>query len=351
MPSPMTVAATKDLATGIFRRPSISCSWKVCDAHRTDGAISCVGDLKFKRMVGYIVDVWYDRNRNAHFSDCGARHSINTGLLRAMSEQADVPQGIALADMLDDCLTIFPKPHSAILPPLFDLFTSRHPEVSLPRRSFSIYHILQQVFLKYDGLFIALKGGSNHEAHNHNDVGQFVIARDGRFDALDLGSATYDQSTFSEQRYNHYPQSGLSHNPLVFNGISQEAGIGRATQFEASGDEKAFTCKMEISSCYPASLRLQSYHRTFSYDGRSFIVRDTWKAALPVKPTMTLLHERPETPVQCDLPKATEPYPISDAWLSNSWGDMLYRTIFTAPEATEGTITLLFPCNSLAEET
>ena len=199
------------------------------------------------------------------------------------------------------------------------------------------------MFLKRDGLFIAIKGGHNNESHNHNDVGQFVIARHGRFTVLDLGSATYEQSTFSAQRYSNYPQSGLSHNPLVFNGIPQEAGKGHATQFEASGDENGFTCRMEISNCYPASLGLHSYHRTFTYDGQNFTVQDTWKASAPLKPTMTLLHETPEALVQCDLPKTTEEYPLSDAWLENAWGNMLYRTILTAPEATEGSVTLLFP--------
>ncbi|MBQ6473482.1 MAG: heparinase II/III family protein [Victivallales bacterium] len=309
----------------------------------SDGAISCIGDTKFQKMVGYIVDAWYEQNRNARFADCGGRHGLNTGVLRAMSEQAGVPQGIALADMLDDCIDIFPKPHSALLPPLFDLFTDRHPECAMPRRAFSIYPMLQQVFLKRDGLFIALKGGHNHESHNHNDVGQFVIGQHGRFTVLDLGSATYDQSTFSSQRYSNFPQSGLSHNPLVFNGIPQEAGHGCATQFEASGDEDAFSCRMEISSCYPASLGLLSYHRTFSYDGHTFTVQDSWKASTPLKPTMTLLHETSKPLVQCDLPQTTEEYPISDAWLSHAWGNMLYRTLITAPEATEGIITLSFP--------
>jgi len=309
----------------------------------SDGAISCIGDPKFKRMVGYIVDAWYEQDRNVHFADCGGRHGLNTGVLRYMSEQVGVPQGLALADMLDDCIDIFPKPHSDLLPVLFDLFTSRHPEVTLSRRAFSVYPKLQQVFLKRGELFLAIKGGHNHESHNHNDIGQFVIAQNGRFTVLDLGSATYDDTTFSEQRYNNYPQSGLSHNPLVFNGIPQEAGNGHAKQFEVSGDEQAFTCKMEISSAYPPSLGLKSYLRTFKYDGYSLTVQDTWKAEFPLKPTMTLLHETSETPVQCALPKTTEAYPISDAWLSQTWGDMLYRTIISAPEATEGTITLCFP--------
>ena len=309
----------------------------------SDGAISCIGDPKFKKMAAYIVDAWYEQSRNVCFADIGDRHGINTGVLRAMSEQVGLPQGIALADMLDDCIDIFPKPHSALLPPLFDFFTSRHPEVSWSCRSFSVYPLLQQVFLKRDGLFIAIKGGHNHESHNHNDVGQFVIGQSGRFTVLDLGSATYDKSTFSPQRYDNYPQSGLSHNPLVFNGIPQEAGKGHASQFEVNGDEKAFTCQMEISSCYPASLGLQSYRRAFTYDGHSFTVQDTWKATSPMKPTLTLLHEAPGLPVQCDLPQTTEPYPIDDAWLKARWGTMLYRTTLSAPETAEGTVTLRFP--------
>ena len=309
----------------------------------SDGAVSCFNDLKFKNMCAYIVDAWVDRNKNVHFADNGGRHTLNTGLLRAMSERAGVPQGIALADMLDNCTTLFPKPHSAILPPLFDLFTKRRPDLSLPQRSFKVYPKTQQLFVKRDGLFIAIKGGHNHESHNHNDVGQFVIAKNGRFIVLDLGSATYDKKTFSKQRYENYPQSGLSHNPLVFNGIPQEAGNGHASLFEVDGDENAFTCRLEISGCYPASIGLISYYRTLTYDGHVLKVHDEWKASNPLKPSMTLLHEMPEPSFNCLLPKTTEPFPINDAWLQSHWGDMLYRTIITAPEATEGTVTLVFP--------
>ncbi len=309
----------------------------------SDGAVSCFNDLKFKNMCAYIVDAWVHRNKNVHFADNGGRHTLNTGLLRAMSERAGVPQGIALADMLDDCTTIFPKPHSAILPPLFDLFTKRRPDLSLPQRSFKVYPKTQQLFVKHDGLFIAIKGGHNHESHNHNDVGQFVIAKNGRFIVLDLGSATYDKKTFSKQRYENYPQSGLSHNPLVFNDIPQEAGNGHASLFEVDGDENAFTCRLEISGCYPASIGLLSYYRTLTYDGHVLKVQDEWKASALLKPTMTLLHEMPEPSFNCALPKTTDPFPINDAWLQSNWGDMLYRTIIAASEATEGTVTLVFP--------
>ena len=309
----------------------------------SDGAVSCFNDLKFKNMCAYIVDAWVDRNKNVHFAYNGGRHTLNTGLLRAMSERAGVPQGIALADMLDNCTTLFPKPHSAILPPLFDLFTKRRPDLSLPQRSFKVYPKTQQLFVKHDGLFIAIKGGHNHESHNHNDVGQFVIAKNGRFIVLDLGSATYDKKTFSKQRYENYPQSGLSHNPLVFNGIPQEAGDGHASLFEVDGDENAFTCRLEISGCYPASIGLLSYYRTLTYDGHVLKVQDEWKASALLKPSMTLLHEMPEPSFNCLLPKTTDPFPINDAWLQSHWGDMLYRTIITAPEATESTMTLVFP--------
>ena len=308
----------------------------------SDGAVSCFNELKFKKMCAYIVDAWVDRNKNVHFADNGGRHTLNTGLLRAMSERAGVPQGSALADMLDNCTTLFPKPHSAILPPLFDLFTKRRPDLSLPQRSFKAYPKTQQLFVKHDGLFIAIKGGHNHESHNHNDVGQFVIAKNGRFIVLDLGSATYDKKTFSKQRYENYPQSGLSHNPLVFNDIPQEAGNGHASLFEVDGDENAFTCRLEISGCYPASIGLLSYYRTLTYDGHVLKVQDEWKASALLKPSMTLLHEMPEPSFNCLLPKTTEPFPINDAWLQSNWGDMLYRTIIAASEATEGTVSLEF---------
>ncbi len=310
----------------------------------SDGIISCSQEPKFQNMCRYLADVWYDGEMYVRFADCGNRHNVATGVVRAMAECANVPETIVVADMLDDLDANYPRAHTPILPYLYAFSTHRHPEITRPERSFRIYGQSQQLFWKRGRQLIAIKGGSNHEPHNHNDVGHFVIGKEGCFNVLDMGTATYTRSSFSgEQRYKNYPQSGLSHNPLVFDGIPQQAGGGHAEHFEVSGDENAFTCRMEISSCYPKELGLRSYWRSFWFDGHTLVVKDEWQAERSLTPTMTLLHQPPTIEYTSPLASKTEPYPLDDPGLQNAWGKTLYRTILTGTPASDGYLTFSFP--------
>ena len=52
------------------------------------------------------------------------------------------------------------------------------------------------------GTFLGVKGGHNQEEHNHNDVGSFVVYRNGKPVLIDTGVGTYTKQTFSSDRYN-----------------------------------------------------------------------------------------------------------------------------------------------------
>src|SRR5690606_35960735 len=49
-----------------------------------------------------------------------------------------------------------------------------------------------------DGFYLAAKGGNNHESHNHNDIGNFVVFVDGLPVIVDARVETYSAKTFSE---------------------------------------------------------------------------------------------------------------------------------------------------------
>ena len=309
----------------------------------SDGKISCFDDPKFKNACRYIYDAWFTKDRFSRFADCSGRHTIYTGLVRAMFERTGFTDGLALPDILDSIDATFPKHHSALAPYYFDLFLPNHPEALIPEKSFHVYPILQQLFCRRNGVFIAIKGGCNVESHGHNDVGQFIVGKEGIYPILDLGTGTYNASTFSVDRYKNYPQSGLSHNPLVFDGVPQEEGPAKAQNFQVTGDADAFTCSMEISGSYPKSLGLLSYVRSFSFDGKTLTVHDEWKASRPLTPSMTLLHEIPNPDFTSSAPFKTEEFPIDDLWLQHAWGDKIYRSTTQLPTAAEGTLTLSFP--------
>ncbi len=72
---------------------------------------------------------------------------------------------------------------------------------------------------------IAFKGGNNDEAHNHNDVGSFLLTVDGEVFLADLGCGEYTKEYFEpETRYGILCNRSFGHNVPVINGSEQSAG-------------------------------------------------------------------------------------------------------------------------------
>ncbi|MBE7090505.1 MAG: hypothetical protein E7363_01130 [Clostridiales bacterium] len=69
------------------------------------------------------------------------------------------------------------------------------------------------------------KGGCNWEAHNHNDVGSFVIATKGKQVFADIGAGEYTRQYFQDQyRYEYFNPSSRSHNVPILFGNYQKVG-------------------------------------------------------------------------------------------------------------------------------
>ena len=70
----------------------------------------------------------------------------------------------------------------------------------------------------------AAKAGHNAEMHNHNDVGSFIFARDGRQILADVGAGVYTRQYFSEIRYEIFEPSSRSHSVPIVDGKYQSVG-------------------------------------------------------------------------------------------------------------------------------
>lgn len=75
-----------------------------------------------------------------------------------------------------------------------------------------------------NNISIAAKGGNNGEDHNHNDVGSFMLVKDGVRILDDIGASEYVKGYFGENRYSHFAPSSLSHNLPVIDGKGQSGG-------------------------------------------------------------------------------------------------------------------------------
>lgn len=67
----------------------------------------------------------------------------------------------------------------------------------------------------------AAKAGHNAEMHNHNDVGSFIFAKNGRQLLMDIGSGEYTRQYFSSERYNIFEPSSRSHSVPIIDGEYQ----------------------------------------------------------------------------------------------------------------------------------
>jgi hypothetical protein len=162
-----------------------------------------------------------------------------------------------------------------------------------------------------DGIFVAFKGGHNAESHNHNDVGSYVIYKDGKPIVVDAGVETYTRFTFSDQRYNIWTMRSDYHNLPDINGCTQFPGAGakasgvgynvtdgftggdtsgfgyNLTDGVAGGDTGGITeMSLDIAGAYPKEAAVKSYRRALRFDRckSSVTVRDEFELEKAVKP-------------------------------------------------------------------
>jgi hypothetical protein len=220
------------------------------------------------------------------------------------------------------------------------------------------------------GFCVAAKGGHNAESHNHNDVGNVVVYRDGEPVLIDAGVETYTRRTFSAQRYEIWTMQSAYHSLPTVNGVMQAPGEEFAARDAAfsTGDASA-QFSLDIAGAYPPEAGIKSWKRTVILQrGAGVTITDTYDLTDATEDlTLSLL-----TPCKVDtsvagkvmlssaplpdgrrsgsaelcyednkLTVAVEEIPIDDPRIGHVWGDRLYRILFqTKAPSQQGTWTL-----------
>jgi hypothetical protein len=205
-----------------------------------------------------------------------------------------------------------------------------------------------------DGLFLAAKGGHNAESHNHNDVGQFIVALDGQPVLIDVGVETYTSKTFSGRRYEIWTMQSDYHNLPLIDGQGQ--GVGR--EFAARGvaaevaDDRA-GLSLDLAPAYPAAAGVRRWTRTLRLErdeeARVVLEEDYDLERQPGNLALHLMSAgAPDASepgvVRCSTPTrplavrydprvfsaTTEAIEIEDARLKPVWGERVHRIILAA---------------------
>jgi hypothetical protein len=120
------------------------------------------------------------------------------------------------------------------------------------------------------GIFVAMKGGTNGEQHNHNDVGNVVVYYNGNPVLIDTGAGEYTKQTFSPQRYELWFMQSNYHNLPAFGGVAERQGGAFASSDEVY-DEVSGGVKMQLKGAYTPNAGLLSFTRETVLDGNAVI--------------------------------------------------------------------------------
>ncbi len=117
----------------------------------------------------------------------------------------------------------------------------------------------------------ACKGGHNDEAHNHNDIGSFLISKGGEVTFVDPCGGEYTQQYFGAGRYDYMVTSSRGHSVPIINGKLQVTGREKAKITAHTDTRYAFD--MECGYKLPELKRL---NRDFVMGENEVVLTDTF---------------------------------------------------------------------------
>lgn len=303
---------------------------------------------KIKNMAAYINNVHVSGPYYINFADCspkagfaGAREFLfgkrthNTAL---MSFAANHYQTVS-DPLMGNEINLFYRLQSIFA---YDEIFSFKPCETESKEE--LYYPSVGLFLTHDShFFLAAKAGDNGDSHNHNDVGSFIIYKNGRPLFIDIGVESYTQKTFSSRRYEIWTMQSDYHNLPTLNGFMQKDGaLFKATQISTYFNGESSGIEMELSTAYPENGHVTSYKRSLKLNKEHGItVKDDLIA--PQGNTNVILnlitYEKPVVTDNLiaigDLGSLTlggsysdiqiEQLPITDERLMSAWEHDIYR--------------------------
>jgi hypothetical protein len=210
-----------------------------------------------------------------------------------------------------------------------------------------------------NGFFLAAKAGHNDESHNHNDVGTFIVAVDGRPVLIDVGVGEYTRATFGPDRYSIWTMRSDYHNLPGIDGAEQAPGRDyRAREVTATLTNDAAGLTLDLAGAYPAAAGVRRWIRTMRLDraAGTVVIDDEWE--LDHQPDRLSLHLMAAGPVDTSVPgellfstasgdwlpvsyggpfaPTVEEIPVAGPKLTSAWGERVYRVTLHAqrPPAT-----------------
>lgn len=265
----------------------------------TGGAVNLYGEPLIQNMGKYILYTHIADQWHVNFADAAARVRPDAMLLWRAGEKTGQPDLVAYAkSALARGFAALPyeAAQNTVYRRLCNLmeFQPQAYAGAEPVESREHYFPGIQVMTarsaanSTQGLFLAAKGGTNGESHNHNDVGNYLLAVDGEPLVVDAGVGVYTKFTFNAMRYTLWTMQSGYHNTAIVNGCDQlpgEAYAARSVSYAATEQGVAFA--LDMSGAYGPEACLERYERKITL-GRALSrveVADSVRLTRAVRPT------------------------------------------------------------------
>lgn len=203
---------------------------------------------------------------------------------------------------------------------------------------------LQIMTARRGNLYVAMKGGTNGESHNHNDVGSFIVyaspsGKQGGITPLFIDPAVgeYTAKTFSNDRYSIWTMQSQYHNLPQINGIDQKDGKEYAAKVVSHKDGQQ---TLDIAGAYPSEAAVKSWKRTVTAMKSGISITEDYELSNYSQPTRLMLMTLDPDALQRihfdanQLSATIEDISDQlDPLLQHMWGQKMYRIILTVKSA------------------
>ena len=321
--------------------------------------INLFTSAKIKNTLKFYQRVYISNGRVVNFSDSHSKYVCDYGVILFFAKLSKD------SELIDFCKEMYDKFNNKLpidwTKPERAIYLAKANNCLKDYKSGKVSYATEfyfdsiQVYIKRmsNGIFFAAKGGHNDEAHNHNDIGNFIVYKNGIPFIIDSGNMMYTKDTFSKRRYTIWTNRSEYHNLPQIQGINQKNGA----EFKAKNivhNSNEFS--LDIASAYDDD-NIVKWNRKFTFDDEKLFVTEKYELKreseiilnflVAVKPSLNddgirLNFCETHLDIKFDLNKSDvdiEKIAADDPILKLSWDDFIYRIKIKKKENTlSGTI-------------